>query len=354
MNIVTGVIAVFSVIGALDRIIGNRFGLGKEFERGFEMLGALTFAMLGMIVISPVIASWLQPALDFLPVEPSMVMGALFACDSGGAHLAAQVARDPVMGYYNGLIVASMMGCTVSFTIPFALNVVDKQHHKEVLLGLLCGIVTIPVGCAISGVILKMPLTSLGLNLLPLLIFSVVIAFGLAKFPDACVKIFGFLGNIIKIIITIGLVLAVIKLLTGIEVLKGTASVEDGIIIIFNAAVVMTGAFPLIHILARILAKPLGALGKVLKINGTSVTGLVSTLATSITTFDMVKDMDKKGVVINSAFAVSAAFVFTDHLAFTIAFQSGYLVSMIVGKLISAVLAVAVAGVVYNKMYKGE
>ena len=143
-------------------------------------------------------------------------------------------------------------------------------------------------------------------------------------------------------------------MLTGIEVLKGTASVEDGIIIIFNAAVVMTGAFPLIHILSRILAKPLGALGKVLKINGTSVTGLVSTLATSITTFDMVKDMDKKGVVINSAFAVSAAFVFTDHLAFTIAFQSGYLVSMIVGKLISAVLAVAVAGVVYNKMYKGE
>ena len=34
MDAVTAVMLVFSVIGALDRIIGNRFGLGKEFEKG--------------------------------------------------------------------------------------------------------------------------------------------------------------------------------------------------------------------------------------------------------------------------------------------------------------------------------
>ena len=55
------------------------------------------------------------------------------------------------------------------------------------------------------------------------------------------------------------------------------------------------------------------------------------------------KDMDRRGVVINSAFAVSAAFAFTDHIAFTMAFNDDYIFSVTVGKLISAVCAIFVA-----------
>ena len=29
--------AAFAVLGGLDRILGNRFGLGKRFEEGFEL-----------------------------------------------------------------------------------------------------------------------------------------------------------------------------------------------------------------------------------------------------------------------------------------------------------------------------
>ena len=57
-------------------------------------------------------------------------------------------------GFFNGLIVASMMGCTVSFTIPYALQVADKKHHADILFGILCGIVTIPVGCVVAGFML--------------------------------------------------------------------------------------------------------------------------------------------------------------------------------------------------------
>ena len=56
MNYLTIIILVFSVLGALDKIFGNRFGLGKEFEKAFILLGTMALSMIGMIVISPFVA----------------------------------------------------------------------------------------------------------------------------------------------------------------------------------------------------------------------------------------------------------------------------------------------------------
>ena len=62
--------------------------------------------------------------------------------------------------------------------------------------------------------------------------------------------------------------------------------------------------------------------------------------------------MDEKGVVFNSAFAVSAGFVFGGHLAFTTAFDADYVPAMIVGKLVAGVLAVFVAHYIYERQKK--
>ena len=40
--------------------------------------------------------------------------------------------------------------------------------------------------------------------------------------------------------------------------------------------------------------------------------------------------MDDKGVILNSAFIVSASFVLADHLAFTIAFNSNYILRFVI------------------------
>ena len=58
--------------------------------------------------------------------------------------------------------------------------------------------------------------------------------------------------------------------------------------------------------------------------------------------------LDKQGVVLNSAFAVSAAFVFGSHLAFTMAFDESYVLPMIVGKLISGICALVLASLIYK------
>ena len=114
MNYLTVIILVFSVLGALDRIVGNRFGLGKEFEKAFMLLGTMALSMIGMIVISPFIVELMKPLSEFLVnslhIDPSIIPASLFANDMGGAALSVEMAMDDKLGLYNALVVSSMMG----------------------------------------------------------------------------------------------------------------------------------------------------------------------------------------------------------------------------------------------------
>ena len=89
--------------------------------------------------------------------------------------------------------------------------------------------------------------------------------------------------------------------------------------------------------------------GKILNINAVSVSGLMTSLVNSLIMFGSFKDMDKRGKVVNMAFAVSAAFVFGDHLAFTAGFDSSMITAMIAGKLAAGITAVALAVVATRK-----
>ena len=100
-----------------------------------------------------------------------------------------------------------------------------------------------------------------------------------------------------------------------------------------------------VHIITQLLwlKKPLEKGGKLLGINEAAAAGLIASLANAIATFSLIKDMDNRGKVLNIAFAVSAAFVFGDHLGFTAGFAPEYLPAVIVGKLVGGICAVVVA-----------
>ncbi|MBP3435414.1 MAG: ethanolamine utilization protein EutH [Clostridia bacterium] len=358
MNVVTMLMLTFAVLGGLDRIFGNRFGLGKEFDKGFMLLGNMALSMIGMIVISPLIADLLQPCFAWvyatLGIDPSIIPASLFANDMGGAPLAKEVAQNGSIGMYNALVVSSMMGCTISFTVPYALGVVKKECHRELFLGLLCGIVTIPIGCFISGFLLGIPVLQNLFNLLPLIVFSAVIACGLIFAPEFSVKCFSVLGLLIKALVTVGLLLGMFEFLTGIALVKGLADIMEGADICFNAAVVLAGAFPFMHVVSYVLKKPLAWFGGRMKISAVAATGLLSTIVTNATTLEMMNRMDKKGALLNASFAVSAAFTLGGHLAFTMAFDAAYIVPVIVAKLLSGIPAVVLASIVYKRLYREQ
>ena len=116
MNVISWIMAIFAVVGAIDRMIGNKIGLGKEFEKGIELVGALTLSMVGMIVLSPLFAKLLTPLMNVMTglLDPSVIPSMFFANDMGGAALSKAVANDTAVGQFNGLVVASMMGATFS------------------------------------------------------------------------------------------------------------------------------------------------------------------------------------------------------------------------------------------------
>ena len=346
-EIVIWVMATFALIGAIDRIFGNRLGLGKPFEEGILAMGSLAMAMIGIITLAPVLAAVLRPVVvpvySFLGADPAMFAGTILASDMGGGALAQQMTDDPQAALLGGVLTGSMLGATLVFTIPVALGILDEQDRPALAKGILCGIVTIPIGVLVGGIVAGFPMTMVLRNLIPIVLLAALIALGLWKAENLMIKGFAVFGKCITALITVGLAIAIIQSLTGWEIVSGMAPIEEGFLTVGAIAIVLAGAFPLVHIITKAFQKPLMKLGVALGINDTAAAGLIASLANSIATFGMVADMDRRGKVVNIAFAVSAAFVFGDHLGFTAGFAPEMLPSMIVGKLVGGVAAVVVA-----------
>lgn len=169
-EIIMYIMMFFMLIAAVDRILSQfggsaRFlgkfgksieGAGGQFEEGFMAMGALGLAMVGMTALAPVLAHVLGPVIipvyEMLGANPSMFAGTLLACDMGGFFLAKELAGGDVAAWlYSGLILGSMMGPTIVFSIPVALGIIEPSDRRYLALGVLAGIVTIPIGCIAGG-----------------------------------------------------------------------------------------------------------------------------------------------------------------------------------------------------------
>ena len=346
-EILISIMAVFALLGAIDRIFGNRLGLGQQFEEGILAMGSLAMAMLGIIALSPVLANLLRPVVvpvyTFLGADPAMFAGTILACDMGGAPLARQLTTDTEAAMLGGILAGSMLGATIVFTIPVAIGILRPEDRPFMAKGILAGIVTIPVGIFVGGLVAGFPFLKVVRNLIPVILISALIALGLWKAENAMVKGFSLFGKGIIALITTGLAAAIVQELTGFTIIPGLAPLEEGFLTVGEIAIVLAGAFPLVFAITKLLRKPLMKAGALLGINDTAAGGLVATLANSIATFGLLKEMDHRGKVVNVAFAVSAAFVFGDHLGFTAGYAPEMLPAMILGKLAGGISAILVA-----------
>ena len=346
-EILIAVMAGFALLGALDRIFGNRWGLGKEFEEGILAMGSLALAMVGIVSLAPVLAAVLKPVVvpifGFLGADPAMFAGTILACDMGGGALALEMTDNHDAAMLGGVLNGSMLGATLVFTIPVAMGILREQDRPAMAKGILCGIVTIPVGVLAGGIAAGFPVGIVLRNLIPIVLIAVLIAIGLWKAEQAMVKGFALFGKIVVTVVTIGLAAAIVEALTGFALIPGMAPISEGFATVGTIASILAGAFPLVFVLTKLLRQPLMAVGGQLGINDAAAAGLIASLANSIATFGMVKDMNERGKVVNIAFAVSAAFVFGDHLGFTAGFAPEMIGPMIIGKLVGGVSAVAVA-----------
>ena len=352
MDIIKYIMIAFALIASVDRIFGNRFGLGKEFERGLMLTGASILSMTGMLVLAPMIADLLTPFCNWFysicGIDPSIIPASLLANDMGGASTAMAVTTDVTVGKFNAYVVSSMMGVTFSWTLPFAMTAVKPEKHNNLFLGFLCGVLTVPVGCFVAGLMCKIPLGTLLLSMLPLLLISVIITLGLIFFQKITLVIFRIFGQFIRIVIVVGLALGLFTFVTGVQIHPILDIYENCAMISVNATAIMAGAFPLLYCLSKALKKALRKMGSKLGINEASAMGFFSTIATSMATFEMMDEMDDRGIILNSAFSISAGFVLAGHLAFTFALCPDMAGPMMVGKLVSGVAAVVFAMILFK------
>jgi ethanolamine transporter len=250
-EIIVWILMIFMVLGAIDRAIGNKFGLGEQFEDGFHALGPLGLAMVGVVSLAPVLAKILEPVVvpvyTFLRADPSMFATTLLANDMGGYPLALELAIDPQAGLLAGLILGAMMGPTIVFTIPVALGIIAKEDRKYLAQGVLAGMTTIPLGVLVGGLIAGFDPAMVIANLTPIVIAAALIAVGLWRIPDKMTKGFIGFGKGLIALISVGLAIATFEFMTETQVMPEgweLASVMDGIEIIGFIAMMLLGAFP--------------------------------------------------------------------------------------------------------------
>ena len=346
-EIIIAVMAGFALVGAIDRVIGNRLGLGERFEEGILAMGSLALAMLGIICLAPVLAAVLKPVVvpvfSALGADPAMFAGTILANDMGGAALAMELTENRDAALLGGLLCGSMLGATIVFSIPVAMGILKAEDRPALAKGVLAGLVTIPVGIFVGGLVAGFEVGMILRNLVPIVLIAAVIALGLWKAEKALIRGFGIFGKGVTAVITLSLGAAIVEKLTGFVIIPGLAPIENGFHTVGEIAIVLAGAFPLVAVVTRLLKRPLLGLGRLLGVNDAAAAGLVATLANSIATFRLVQDMDSRGKVVNIAFAVSAAFVFGDHLGFTAGFAPEMLPAVIAGKLSGGVAAVLAA-----------
>lgn len=347
------IMIVFSIIAGIDKIWNNKFGLGEKFDEGFLALPGLALTIIGIYTLSPVIGRLLIPIFGPLSkitnADPSVFISSILAPDLGGLPTSAAIAHSKLIGEFNGAILSSMLGATISFTIPVAVGIIPKEDFKFFAKGALAGIITIPLGMIASSFLMGIGLKDMIFNLIPVLVFSLLIVVGLSKSQDKMIELFGILGNIIIKISTLGLIVSIINFMYGIEIIPGMLPIEEAALIVFEIAIILSGAYSLFYLISTKLHKHISKIGDKYELDQYSILGIFSSLANCIPMFGIYDKMNEKGKIINAAFVVSGAFTFGGQLGYISSSLPHVTNAFIVGKLVAGISAIIVASLIIKK-----
>lgn len=372
------VIMACAVIGAIAAIRNDEEGLGKEFLEGLHSIGPIFVPVAGIMAAVPYLSSIIKtvfgPAFGAIGADPAIAATTFIAVDMGGYQLAQALAATKE-GWIMAMITGYMAGATIVFSIPVGLTMLEKRDHKYMALGVMSGILTIPIGVFVTSAILAfskakvralistdaeaayqlaLNFGTIMTNLLPLIVICMAIAIGLRFFPDKMIKGFMWFGKGMDTAIKLVLVFSIVEYFTGaFSVIFGhwgfapiIADAEDqfrALEISGYIGIMLAGAFPMVYLINKYLSKPLAAIGEKLGLSAVGSAGILAGAANILALFRLIKDMPARDKVICIAFGVCAAFTFGDHLAFTANFQPTMILPIMIGKLSGGVAAIILA-----------
>ncbi|KZL91336.1 ethanolamine utilization protein EutH [Clostridium magnum] len=352
-NVILYIIGGFFVVSGIDYVLGNKFNLGEKFEEGVKSMGVLALSMVGIYSLAPMISNSLGtviiPIFNTLNLDPSIFAGSLLTTEMGGYQVAKDLALNSNIGLFSGVILASSLGTTISFTIPLGMGMISREDEKYFSMGIMAGMVTIPVTCIVGGICQGLNYKDLMLSILPVAVFSLLIGIGLLKIPNALMKVFGFFGRAIISLSVIGLILQGIQIIFHVQPLSGLLPYSEGLNLVGKMAIVLGGSYPMLAVINYSLKKYFDKFGEKIGINGAAVTGLIGNLASNLLAFCIFKDMDAKGKVLCTAYGVSGAFMFGGQFGFVSGVAPEMVKGFIFSKLIGGMCSIPVALWIYNR-----
>lgn len=326
--------------------MNNRFGLGEKFEDGFRLLGAIGLSMAGIISLVPVISVFLgkfvAPVLMMVGIDPA-ILGSILAIDMGGYQLAMDLTVSPEVGKFAGTVVAAIFGCTITFTIPVGMGMMDPEAQSYFSKGLLYGLIVMPIAFIVGGLSAGLSFPVIIWNCIPVFTISLFLLVGIIKFLPPLIKGFRVLAKVIQIIGTIGLVLGAVQHMTGWTLVGNLMPLQESMSVVTGICIVMLGSMPVAELLKRLLNKPFLWIQKRTGMNTASTTGLIAGTASVTLALVMMKDMDKRGKIVCASFVVSATGVFAAHLGSTISLEPSMVTSVLLAKLTGGILGVIIS-----------
>lgn len=345
-NIIMLVMALGAVLGGIDLMFGNRLGYGERFEEAFRLLGPIGLSMAGILCLVPMVSSVLKstvvPLLTAVGLDPG-IFGGILAIDMGGYQLSMELAADPEIGVFSGILVSATFGCTIVFTLPVGLQILEEKDRPSFIRGILWGLVSLPAAMVLGGLLLGLPLGTLLWNSLPVLLISLLLFLGLLRNPTAMARGFQGFAKGIQALATLGLTLGAVRYMTGLALLNGLAPLEEAMQVVCSIGIVMLGSMPLAELLRRLLRVPFAWIGKHTGLNDASTTGILVGMVSAAPALASIPRMDDRGKTVNGAFLVCGASCFAAHLGFAASTQPETVPALLAAKLLGGCLGVAIA-----------
>ncbi len=371
-DVIIYIIMLCAVIGAFAYIIDEESNLGQEFIEGLHSIGPIFIPVAGIMAAIPYLSSFVKlifgPMFSAVGADPAIAATTFIAVDMGGYQLAEVLAQSKE-GWLMAMVVGYMSGATIVFSIPVGLTMLAKKDHKYMALGIMAGLLSIPIGvfttCSIMSIfdlsvrgmisanaestyVVMLSFSAIFMNLLPLTVFCILLAIGLKVMPNKMIKGFLIFGRTMSISLTLILVFSVVEYFTGMftktfgswgfdPIIADEADQFRALEIAGYIGIMLCGAFPMVYLIKKYLAKPMEVVGTKIGLESTGAAGILAASANILAMFRLIGDMRPKDKVLCIAFSVCAAFMFGDHLAFTANFQPNMILPVLTGKLVGGI-----------------
>lgn len=381
-DIVIYILMAFVLIGAVGAMVNPREGVGKEFMDGLYSIGPIFVPVAGIMVSIPFLSQFVKtviaPVYGLVGADPALAATTFIAVDMGGYQLAEATALS-IDGWIMAMMVGFTSGACIVYIIPVGLAMLDIRDHKYMALGIMSGILTVPVAMLITTWMLiatgtkvrpEISTTSesthafapdameILTNTIPLAVIVIVIALLLWRFPNVMIRAFMAFGKFMDIGVKTVLALSIVEYFTGffsmiIAPLGWTwgfdpliADADDqfrALEIAGYIGIMLAGAFPLVWAINTYLRKPLAAAGRRFGMSSEGSAGVLAAATNPIALFHLIRSIPPKDKVLCIAFCVTAGALVGDHLAFSANFQPNMIVPLMVGKVVAAVLGMMLA-----------